>query len=289
MASRREQAGLPVNWLEFMRITLDLLREMPMPATRQQIADAVADHLGLTPEQRAIRIPSGQNNYVEFAAGWASNDLKWVGATEQPRRGLYQLTDEGRTIGFEEVESRHRARMQRLARNRRDQPSQAGSQTADDGPDDEGEPELDWQQQLLELVRGISPEAFEHLSAALLRSAGFDEVEVTGRSGDGGIDGIGIYRPLGLISFHTAFQCKRYQGSVGSGAVRDFRGSFVGRSDRGIILTTGTFTAAALEEAARPGANPVDLIDGEALCDLLREFQARRHRTDPAHVEDMWP
>ena len=78
---------------------------------------------------------------------------------------------------------------------------------------------------------------------------------------------------MGLISFHTAFQCKRYQGSVGSGAVRDFRGSFVGRSERGIILTTGTFTAAALEEAARPGANPVDLIDGEALCDLLKEFK----------------
>ena len=122
-------------------------------------------------------------------------------------------------------------------------------------------------------MKAMTPSAFELLAAELLLTAGFDDVKVTGRSGDGGIDGIGTYRPAGLVSFRTAFQCKRYAGSVGPSAVRDFRGSFVGQADRGIIITTGSFTATAMEEAVRAGAPTVDLIDGEELCDLLKQHQ----------------
>ena len=126
-------------------------------------------------------------------------------------------------------------------------------------------------------MKAMSPAAFEHLAAELLRTAGFDDVKVTGQSGDGGIDGIGTYRPAGLVSFRTAFQCKRYAGSVGPGAVRDFRGSFVGQADRGIFITTGVFTPTAIEEAVRAGAPPVDLIDGDALCDLLKQHRIGVH------------
>jgi restriction system protein len=118
----------------------------------------------------------------------------------------------------------------------------------------------------------MQPSAFERLAQRLLRESGFVKVEVTGRSGDGGIDGVGVLR-LKLLSFITLFQCKRYTGTVGAGAVRDFRGAMVGRSDKGLIITTGTFSADARREATRDGAPAIELIDGDELCNLLRELK----------------
>lgn len=106
----------------------------------------------------------------------------------------------------------------------------------------------------------------------VLREAGFIQVEVTGRSGDGGIDGRGIARIHGFMSFHVVFQCKRYQGVVSSAAIRDFRGAMVGRADKGLFMTTGTFSKDAIKEATRDGAPPIDLIDGDALADKLKEY-----------------
>jgi restriction system protein len=97
-------------------------------------------------------------------------------------------------------------------------------------------------------------------------------VEVTGRSGDGGIDGRGIARIHGLMSFHVLFQCKRYKGSVGAGDIRDFRGAMMGRADKGLFITTGTFTPAAVKEATRDGAPPIDLLDGNDFAEKLKEL-----------------
>ena len=126
---------------------------------------------------------------------------------------------------------------------------------------------------MLETLQNIPPDAFERLCQRLLRESGFVEVKTTGKSGDGGIDGHGIIRLAGLISFPVLFQSKRYKGSVGAGAVRDFRGAMAGRADKGVILTTGTFTMEARREATRDGAPPIDLIDGELLADRLRELR----------------
>jgi restriction system protein len=138
---------------------------------------------------------------------------------------------------------------------------------------------------LLEVLLEIRPDSFERLARRLLREAGFVSATVTGKSGDGGIDGIGVYR-LSLVSFPVFFQCKRYRGSVGAGAVRDFRGAMSGRGDKGLLITTGSFTADAKQEATRDGAPPVDLIDGERLCDLLREY-ALGVRSTVRQVEDI--
>ncbi len=126
-----------------------------------------------------------------------------------------------------------------------------------------------WKDQLLDILRNLKPDAFERLAQRLLREAGFLKVEVTGRSGDGGI---GVLR-VNLLSFQVLFQCKRYAGSVGSAAVRDFRGAMVGRSDKGLLITTGTFTPDAKREATRDGAPAIDLIDGDQLCDLLKDLK----------------
>jgi restriction system protein len=133
--------------------------------------------------------------------------------------------------------------------------------------------EEEWKQRLHKLLtQTLTAGAFERLVQRILRESGFTQVEVTGRSGDGGIDGKGIARIHGLLSFHVLFQCKRYRGSVGAGEIRDFRGAMVGRSDKGLFITTGTFTPAAVKEATRDGAPAIDLVDGKNLMEKLKEL-----------------
>ena len=139
--------------------------------------------------------------------------------------------------------------------------------------DEDIENEEVWKEKLLDVLYNISPAAFERLAQRLLRESGFFQVEVTGKSGDGGIDGKGIVRVSGLLSFHVIFQCKRYRGSVVPSQIRDFRGAMQGRADKGLFITTGTFTKEAIKEAMRDGASPIDLIDGEVLCEKLKELK----------------
>lgn len=132
--------------------------------------------------------------------------------------------------------------------------------------------EMPWQDRLLECLLKMKPPAFERLCQRILKDSGFIKVDVTGRSGDGGIDGIGVLR-LNLLSFHVFFQCKRWKGSVGASVIRDFRGAMVGRADKGLVMTTGTFSTDARKEATRDGAPAIDLVDGETLCELLKNLK----------------
>jgi len=141
----------------------------------------------------------------------------------------------------------------------------------DEVAENETEAELSWKEQLLECLATMPPAAFERLCQRMLREAGFIKVEVTGRSGDGGIDGIGVLR-VRLVSFQVLFQSKRWKGAVGASVVRDFRGAMVGRADKGLIITTGNFTADARREATRDGAPAIDLVDGDTLTDLLKQY-----------------
>jgi restriction system protein len=127
----------------------------------------------------------------------------------------------------------------------------------------------EWRDRLLNVIQSMPPDGFERLCQRVLRESNFTRVEVTGKSGDGGIDGIGVLR-INLISFHVFFQCKRYKGSVGASAIRDFRGAMIGRTDKGLFITTGTFTPEAKREATRDGAPVLDLIDGDQLCSILK-------------------
>jgi restriction system protein len=136
-----------------------------------------------------------------------------------------------------------------------------------------GAPSGDYREEVLDTLLSLPPAGFERLSQRLLREAGFTQVTVTGQSGDGGIDGFGILQVNPLVSFKVLFQCKRYSKSVSPSHVRDFRGAMSGRADKGIIITTGTFTAEARREATRDGAPPIELIDGEKLIDMLEKLE----------------
>ncbi|MCY4617669.1 MAG: restriction endonuclease [Chloroflexi bacterium] len=277
MASK-EEVGLP-GYRELRCRTLEVIRDLTMPTSNADIDMAVADAFSLTAEQRSLPHGEGSQTELAYRTAWARSGLVAAGAIENVSKALWRLTPAGLTLTCSEIEQ---ARAEYLERLKADKDSGTAIQ---DSTDDEEEARS-WQDELIDHLVRVSPKGFEHLAAALLRAAGFDDVEVTGRSSDGGIDGIGTYHPSGLISFHTAFQCKRYKSVVGAPTVRDFRGSFIGRSDRGIVITTGTFTREAREEAARPGANPVDLIDGAALCQLLKEHSLGV-RTTQRLVEDV--
>jgi len=183
---------------------------------------------------------------------------------ENSARGIWSLTEAGENATLDEMKIKIAAIRSLDHKNFISKPSQ----TTQNAENFEG----DWKDNLLDVLKAMDPSAFERLCKRLLRESGFIKVEVTGKSGDGGIDGTGILQ-LSLMSFHVLFQCKRYQGSVGSGAVRDFRGAMMGRTDKGLIITTGTFSPDARREATRDGAPPIDLIDGVALCDKLKELK----------------
>jgi restriction system protein len=153
----------------------------------------------------------------------------------------------------------------------KNKPSQTNSLDESVAPTETLE-ELAWHQQLHKVLLSLEPAAFERLAQRLLRESGFIQVQVTGKSGDGGLDGVGIARINGFLSFHVLFQCKRYQGSVTAAQIRDFRGAMQGRTDKGLFITTGTFTRDAIKEATRDGAPPIDLIDGEQLVQRLKEL-----------------
>lgn len=203
----------------------------------------------------------GQTEF-EYRLAWTRSYFKRYGILENSSRSVWALTPDGRNLS--EVNEKEVVKTVR---------EQLKAERFDTAEVDEESKTPTWQEELLEVLMKIEPSAFERLIQRFLRESGFIQVEVTGRSGDGGIDGRGIMRLGGLLSFHVIFQCKRWQGAVGAGQVRDFRGAMVGRADKGLLVTTGTFTKDAVREATRDGAPAIDLIDGDQLVEKLRDLE----------------
>lgn len=252
---------------DFMRPTLKVLVEHGGSATNEEIEDALIEMCQLTEQQLDITYPSTGGGIAVDRMSWARSYLKYPGFVDNPKRGVWVLTEEGRIASeWPDEEIRKAVNKGYADRQRQLKAEKAAENSGVDPEHVEG----DWSDQLLAKLKSMDPSAFERLAQRLLRESDFVKVEVSGKSGDGGIDGSGVLR-IGLISFQVLFQCKRYAGSVPAGTVRDFRGAMQGRADKGLIITTGTFTADARKEATRDGAPAIDLIDGEGLCQLLRD------------------
>jgi restriction system protein len=266
---------------ELLWATLEALRAIGGSGTVQEIAERAIQVGGFTDEQQAVLHVNGSLTELEYRLAWARTQLKIFGALENSSRGVWALTEKGRSMTQADVMT-VQAQVRAVRAERRRRPAVSEEETGEEV----GEAaERDWKEQLLEVILKMPPDRFEHLAQRLLREAGFISVTVTGQSGDEGIDGVGVYR-LSLVSFPIFFQCKRYRGSVPPRAVRDFRGAMQGRGDKGLLITTGTFTADAKQEATREGAPPIDLIDGNTLCDLLKQYSLGV-TTTPHTVEDI--
>ncbi|MFL6260426.1 MAG: restriction endonuclease [Thermoanaerobaculia bacterium] len=248
--------------------TLRALHALGGSGSIQEIDDAVVADIGLPNDVAEVPHGRGSQTEVEYRAAWARNYLKNFGLIENSDRGVWALTPEGAKTQRvdEKLVVREVQRRQREAREAED--GETASDVEDARPRD-----FSWHSHLLQLLLDIPPAAFERLCQRILREAGFIEVEVKGRSGDGGIDGFGILRLGGFISFNVLFQSKRHRGNIGPDVVRDFRGAMVGRADMGLIITTASFTRDARKEATRDGAPPIDLIDGEQLVEKLKDLR----------------
>ncbi len=249
------------------------MRDLGDSGSIDEITERVLELGDYSDVQQAVLHGDGPGTEIAYRLAWARSYLKGMGLADNSRRGIWSLTEKGRKVTEPEIEP---LRQNYIATKRKDRKREATADELaklfDSGQEvEELAPDESWQDQLLDALMTMEPAAFERLAQRLLREAGFTNTRVTGKTGDGGIDGVGVYR-LSLVSFPVFFQCKRYVGSVGAGAVRDFRGAMTGRGDKGLLITTGTFTADAKAEAARDGAPPLDLIDGARLCELLKEF-----------------
>lgn len=247
------------------------LRASGGSATIEEMEEAVAAATHLSEHERSQPHGDGPRTEFSYRLAWARTYLKKGGALENSERGVWRLTPAGYAMSDDQINA---IKSQVQIQNREARVTvvnQAGydANSEADGDNDVEDLTLSWKERLLEALLAIEPSGFERLCQRILRESGFIKVEVTGRSGDGGIDGTGVLR-LNLLSFQVLFQSKRYRGSVGASIVRDFRGAMVGRADKGLIITTGTFTADARKEATRDGAPAIDLVDGDALCDLLK-------------------
>ncbi len=259
--------------IQLIEAVYQALHELGGSGSIDEIYEKVTEILSLSDHILSVPHNSEESNRteVQYRLAWARTYLKIHGSLENSSRGVWAIAPDRRqiqTIDAQEVVQRVRE-LRKKANNQ--EPATNKADPIDDDSPDEAQA---WREALhFVLTQKLKPDAFERLIQRLLRESGFIHVEVTGKSGDGGIDGKGIARINGILSFHVIFQCKRYQGSVTAGHVRDFRGAMVGRADKGLLITTGTFTRDAVREATRDGAPPIDLIDGDQLADKLKELR----------------
>jgi len=199
---------------------------------------------------------------VEYRLFWARTYLKNYGAIENSKHKVWSLTAKGaKMLKGNSIDTKEICNFTTKKR------------VKSKGSSEEYIIEtVNWKEQITDILQHLDPYAFERLAQRLLRECGFSDVQVTKRSGDGGIDGTGKLRIQGIFSFNVAFQCKRYKGQVGASAIRDFRGSLGTNIEKGVLITTGVFTKAAKEEASSEGKRLIDLMDGEELINKLAEY-----------------
>lgn len=248
-----------------MNPVIDALKGLGGSGTIEEINSKTAEIAGLSDEQlEMLHNPEkSSQTEVEYRLAWTRTYLKKYGVLENSARGVWALTPKGR-----QIDSVNPRTVRRYVQKKQKERTVSIQDDIDEATAD-----ASWRDELLNTLLEMEPSAFERLVQRLLRESGFIQVEVTGQTGDGGIDGKGIMRLGGLLSFRVIFQCKRYRGSVASSQIRDFRGAMVGRADKGLLITTGNFTKDAVREATRDGAPAIDLIDGDQLINKLKELE----------------
>lgn len=272
-------AGSPQEQLEGAKFVqwfgpvLDALRALGGSGTPDEVVDHIAGALKIPDKQLNETTGSGELRFRNQVQ-WARFYLTREGLLGSSRRGVWSLTEKGRVTSLTGEESRQIfLKLVKFFRVERKKRKETPELTEDTLAGETGTTSVDHRESLFKILRSMSPGAFERLAQRLLREAGFTQVTVTGSSGDGGIDGYGTLQINPLVSFRVLFQCKRYANAVSPSHIRDFRGAMTGRADKGIIITTGTFTAEARREATRDGAPPIELIDGQKLVDMFQELE----------------
>jgi restriction system protein len=257
-------ATVHLKFDDMMSSVIEALKILGGSGTNEEINEKVSEIEKIPADQYEVlhNPEKGGMTEIEYRLMWTRTYLKLYGFIENSTRGVWSLTEKGSTAGkFDQKDVvrfvRELSKKDKKEKNK---------------PDPDPNNVVIWQEELLDVILNMSPAGFERLTQRLLRESGFTQVEVTGKSGDGGIDGHGILRMGGLLSFHVIFQAKRWKGAISSSQIRDFRGAMVGRADKGLFITTGAFTKDAIKESVRDGAPAIDLVDGDQLVEKLKQL-----------------
>ena len=237
----------------FFKPVLQAIQELGGSGTNEEINNKVIELLNVSDDLLAVMHKNTNQTEFEYQMAWVRTMLKNQGLLENSQRGVWSISSNGDFTTIKVKWDKH----------------------LENHVNEELNDNEDWKEEVINvIINNLSASAFERLIQRVLRETGFIQVEVTGRTGDGGIDGRGIAKINGILSFYIIFQCKKYQAKskVGSKEIRDFRGAMVGRTDKGLFITTSTFTRDAIAEATRDGAPVIDLIDGEKLAEKLKEL-----------------
>ncbi len=267
------------KFVQFFSPIIEVLKELGGSGRPTEVRNAIAKQLNISEQDRTELLSGGAPRFDNQVA-WARFYLVKAGLVDSSKRGVWSLSDKGREINALSFDAAMAIFRQIRVEFQSEKDTQEKGSLKDE-PDEETIAPNDtsvnddslYRKNLIELLMSLPPSGFERLCQRLLRESGFEQVIVTGRSGDGGIDGQGILQINPFVSFKVLFQCKRYSGTVSVSQVRDFRGAMMGRADKGIILTTGTFTSDSQKEAVRDGVPPIELVNGEKLLDMFEYLE----------------
>lgn len=258
-----------LKYKDLLNPTLQALKELGGSANSEEIEEKIIENLKLNDNQ-INDIHKGSRTKLNYQLAWAKNNLKNAGLLENSKRGIWALTEKGKNIESVNESELLKSVFEKNIKKRYSIEDKDYVNEQSENFENSEINEIKWEDELLEIIKNISPDAFERLCQRLLRELGFVDVKVTGKVGDGGIDGSGIIKINGTLSFHVVFQAKRFAKSVSSSVIRDFRGAMVGRADKGLVMTTGTFSRDAILEARRDGAPNIDLVDGVDFVQKLK-------------------
>ena len=275
MAEKKQRNGQS-EFVRWFAPLIQALKDLGGSAAPREALERIAEIEKVPDALRNEVLGSGQERFYN-QVHWARQYLVWEGLIDSGKRGVWTLTPRGLEAKLNAATSREIFLEQVRRHAAIKKPSMASSESVSnsyDKPEDTPQSDEDaGLQRFLRVVKDLSPNGFERLSMRLLREAGFERVSVTGRANDGGIDGVGVLQLNDLVSFNIVFQCKKWEGSVPPNEIRDLRGAMAGRAEKGIFLTTSTFTRKAREEAERPGVVPIELVDGEKLFDMFKRYE----------------
>ena len=274
--AEQKQKTKQSEFVQWFAPLLQALKDLGGSAAPREALQRIAEIEKVPEALRNEVLSSGQERFYN-QVHWARQYLVWEGLIDSGKRGVWTLTPKGLATQLDATSARdiflEQVRKHAAIKRAANAPSESVADIEgkpEDTPQSDEDASL---QSFLRVVKDLSPNGFERLSMRLLREAGFERVSVTGRSNDGGIDGVGVLQLNDLVSFNVVFKCKKWEGSVPPKEIRDLRGAMAGRAEKGIFLTTSTFTSNARAEAERPGAVPIELVDGEKLFEMFKRYE----------------
>ena len=276
---------------KFIEPVLRFLVDHPDGVPAREAHEAAADSLGLSEDDRAKVLSTGQAVYKN-RAGWAHDRLKRSGYSSSPKHGIWKVTPEGLAFASQNVLPLDDATIDRLASSHLNVPLSSlttGFESADSPPDliadDVQSPDDRLQTalyeirssvtgELLERLLRVSPKFFETVVLDVLHKLGYgtsrSDLQQVGGSGDGGVDGVISLDRLGLEKVYV--QAKRWQNPVGRPEIQGFYGALAGqRANKGVFITTSSFTTHAVQFAG--SVERIVLVDGVKLAQLMMDHE----------------